>query len=464
LRNWLEGGKAMIESLLDRTDEERTGQKMYELMARLFPITRSITGDGVRQTLSIIQERIPLQVHQVPTGTRVFDWTVPREWKINDAYIKDSTGRRIVDYKRSNLHVLNYSVPVNRRMKLDELREHLHTLPDNPNWIPYRTTYYEDNWGFCIPHRLLEQMENNPDETYEVVIDSRLENGHVTWGEYYLPGASEKEIVLTCHICHPSMCNDSLSGVVLLTQLAQKLEIIDRKYSYRLLFLPETIGAITWLSQNRHNVDRIACGIIATCLGDAGPSTYKRTRNGNHMLDQLVEKMLDDYGGPYRIKDFSPMGSDERQFSSPGFNLPFGSLMRTSYYDFPQYHTSADDLKFVRPEFLANSYSKYCRVIYMLETNEIYWNQNPYGEPQLGSRGLYQAIGGQNRQEAAETAMFWVLNFSDGKHSLLDIAMRADLPYEYIAQAAYRLAQHGLLSTEHKGGLYEHQSYAISID
>lgn len=435
----------MSNSLFGYTDEElveHAGQAMYELMSRLFPIARSITGNGVRETLKIIQEFIPLEIHEVATGTKVFDWEVPKEWNIRDAYIKDSKGNKIVDFQKSNLHVLNYSVPVDTKMTLEELKKHLYTLPEYPDWTPYLTSYYRENWGFCLPHNLMQSL---PDDRYEVKIDASLEPGAVTWGEYYVPGETEEEILLSCYLCHPSMCNDSLSGVVLLTFIGQVLSQIKRKHSFRLLFIPETIGAITWLHQNEPHLKHIKCGLVATCLGDPGPFTYKRTRQGNHYLDQVVEKVLQDSGEPYEMIDFFPMGSDERQFSSPGFNLPVGSLMRTPYGRFPQYHTSADNLDFVQAPYLANSYKKYLQVLAVLDSDQKYLNLNPKCEPQLGKRGVYNMIGGQKYAQDFQFAMLWALNYSDGDNSLLDIACRSKIPYEVILQAAQTLQDCKLL-------------------
>lgn len=421
---------------------DKVGQEMYELMKNLYPICRSITGDGVRETLNMIKEHIPIEIHEVPTGTKVFDWTVPKEWNIKDAYVKNSKGVKIIDFKRSNLHVLNYSIPVNKKVSLEELKEHLFTLPDYPDWIPYLTSYYKENWGFCLAHKQYEQLE---EDTYEVVIDSTLEDGHLTYGELYLKGESEEEVLLTCYVCHPSLCNDNLSGIVLLTFLAKHLKDAVLRYSYRFLFIPETIGAITWLCINEDKISRIRHGLVVTCVGDPGKLTYKKSRQDNAIIDRLVEKVLLDSGDPYKIIDFFPSGSDERQFCSPGFNLPVGSLMRTPYGRFPEYHTSADNLDFVVPECLTDSLEKYMKVIYILEHNGTYLNLNPKCEPQLGRRGLYKMIGGQKGVGINELAMFWVLNLSDGTNSLLDISIRSGMNFDQIKNATDALLEKGLL-------------------
>ena len=342
------------------------GNNMYELMVELFPICRSITGNGVRKSLQILKNHILLDILEVPSGTKVFDWTVPREWNINDAYIKNSKGEKIVDFKKSNLHVLNYSIPIHKKISLKELKLNLHSLPEHPDVIPYRTSYYKENWGFCITHNQLLQLEN---DEYEVFIDSTLQDGSLTYGEYLIRGKSEDEVLFSCYPCHPSMCNDNLSGVVLLTFLAKHLKFFSLNYSYRFLFVPETIGTITWLSRNEHNVMKIKHGLVATCVGDPGISSYKKSRQGNAEIDQTVIEILKNSGADYKILDFYPTGSDERQFCSPGFNLPIGSLERTFAPDFPEYHTSADNTDFVQGEYLADTFSKYLKVIFKLEEN-----------------------------------------------------------------------------------------------
>lgn len=413
-------------------------QEMYTLMERLFPICRSITGNGVRETLRIIEEFISIKIHEIPTGTPVFDWTVPKEWNIKDAYIKNSKGEKIVDFKQSNLHVLNYSVPVNKKINLEELKKHLFTLPEHPEWTPYLTSYYKENWGFCLPHKQYEELEEG---IYEVVIDSSLKDGSLTFGELCLKGKKEDEVLFTCYICHPSLCNDNLSGTVLLTFLAKYLQDKDLKYSYRFLFVPETIGSITWLSLNDHKVSKIKYGIIATCVGDKGKLTYKKSRNAS-LIDTIAEKVLIDSGTPYGIIEFNPAdGSDERQFCSPGFNLPVGSLMRTPYGMFPQYHTSEDNLEFVRPEYLADTLEKYLKIIFIIENNITCLNLNPKCEPQLGKRGLYRTISGQKELGIDEMAMFWILSLSDGENSLLDISSR----FEAIKATADLLFANNLL-------------------
>jgi len=421
---------------------ENLGHDLYALVEELYPICRSITGDGVRETLKILEKHIPLTTHEVPTGTQVFDWAVPKEWNIRDAYIKNMKGERIVDFENSNLHVMSYSIPVRQTLSLDELKTHLFTLPEHPEWIPYRTSYYNEQWGFCLTHKQLLALR---DEEYEVCIDSSLEDGALTYGEYYLNGEVADEVLISCHVCHPSLCNDNLSGISISTFLAKYLTAEVRRYSYRFVFLPSTIGPITWLCLNEAQVQTIKHGLVLALLGDPGPMTYKKSRRGDAEIDRVVKHVLQHSGDPYDIVDFSPYGYDERQYCSPGFNLPVGSIMRTPNGCFPEYHTSADNLDFVKPASLADSWEKCRSVIETLEANKTYTNQNPKCEPQLGRRGLYRAISGQAERGQQEMAIFWVLNLSDGKHSLLDIAEQAAMPFPVIKKAADTLNAHQLL-------------------
>ena len=423
-------------------DFKKIGEDIHELICDLYPICRSITGNGVRETLSRINEQIELNVYEVPTGTQVFDWTVPREWNIRDAYIKNDKGERVVDFQKSNLHVVSYSVPVNRPMELSELREHLHSIPEQPDWIPYRTSYYNENWGFCLTHQQYESLE---DGTYDVCIDSTLENGSLTYAECFIPGSTSDEILLFSHTCHPSLCNDNLSGVALATFLAKTLSQRDNRYSYRFIFAPATIGSITWLSQNISNIDKVRHGIVIAVVGDSGRPTYKLSRFGNANIDRAVLHALRHHGNDFEVLEFSPYGYDERQFCSPGINLPIGRLTRTPNGCYPEYHTSADNTELVRAESLADSFKLYCSVFDILENNITYINTQPFCEPQLGRRGLYRKTGGHKDIGYNEYAMLWILNQSDGEHSLLDIADRADIDFSIIYEAARKLQQSGLL-------------------
>jgi aminopeptidase-like protein len=423
-------------------DPRFVGQEIYELIEKLYPICRSITGNGFRDSMRILQKFIPLELHEVPSGTQVFDWVVPKEWNIQDAWIKNSKGEKIVDFKKLNLHILNYSVPIKRKVKLSELKEHLFSLPEFPNWIPYRTSYYKENWGFCVTHKLLESLQ---EDEYEVVINSSLEDGYLTYGEYFIKGELEEEFLISCHSCHPSMCNDNLSGMGVTTYLAKHLGQKTSRYSYRFLFIPGTIGSITWLSLNEDKVKSIKHGLVLACMGDPGKMHYKRTRHGEAEVDRAVNHVLNHSGAEYKIMNFSPYGYDERQYASPGFNLAVGNLSRTPYGQFPEYHTSADNLDFVKAESLADSYSKCIDVIDVIDNNRKYINTNPRGEPQLGKRGLYSMMGGRKDASNYEMSLLWVLNLSDGQHSLLDIAERSDLPFSVIYNAAKNLLDYKLL-------------------
>jgi len=425
----------------DQTALAAAGKELHGFATELFPICRSITGDGLRRTLALIRERIPLETIEVPTGTGVFDWTVPKEWNVRDAYIKGPDGKRIVDFQQCNLHLVNYSAPVHASMTLNELKSHLFTLPDTPEWIPYRTSYYQENWGFCLSHNQLLTLE---DGDYSVSVDSTLEDGHLTYGECYLPGRSTDEILISCHACHPSLANDNLSGLSVATHLAQYLAGRDLRYSYRFLFIPGTIGAITWLSRNRANVGRIRHGLVLTCIGDPGGFHYKKSRRGDAEIDRAVAHVLRHQDEPFEMLEFSPYGYDERQYCSPGFNLPVGCLMRSVWGSFPQYHTSADNLDFMQPLSLARSLRVCVALVDLLENNRRYCNQNPYCEPQLGRRDLYRSTGGEGIGQEI-SARLWVLNLSDGQHSLLDIAERSRLPFRAIRVAADLLFQNGLL-------------------
>ena len=421
---------------------EELGKEMHNFIVELYPICRSITGGGVRETLRAIRKRIPLEMYEVPSGTKVFDWTVPLEWNVSDAYIMNREGKRVVDFKTHNLHLMNYSSPVRKKMPLADLRSHLFTLPDHPEWIPYRTSYYKENWGFCLRHTDLGQLS---DDEYEVVIDSSLQAGSLTYGEAYLPGETSDEVLVSCHICHPAMCNDNLSGITVAVKLAEAMATRPRRYSYRFLFIPGTIGSITWLAQNEPTVPRIKHGLVLTGVGDAGNITYKKSRQGNAEIDRAMAHVLRHSDEPYTIIDFFPYGYDERQYCSPGFDLPVGCFMRTPHGQYPEYHSSADDLDFVKEDSLAQSYARCLSVFELLEGNRTHMNQNPKCEPQLGRRGLYRAVAGQQEKQWTELALFWVLNASDGHHTLLDIAERADLPFSKIQSAAEALLAVGLL-------------------
>jgi aminopeptidase-like protein len=430
-----------LKEVLSDLDLEREGRSAYEIIESLYPICRSITGDGVRQSLKLLQRSLPLEMHEVPSGQRVFDWVVPKEWNIRDAYIKDSAGKRVIDFRQSNLHVLNYSVPVHVKMSLAELKPHLFTLPEKPDWIPYRTSYYLEAWGFCLSQRQLDRLQ---DGEYEVCIDSTLEPGNLTFGEVRIQGATDDEVLISTHVCHPSLCNDNLSGVGVAARFASILREADLRYSYRFIWIPGTVGAITWLALHEAELSRIKHGLVLSCVGDPGRFTYKRSRRGNAEIDRVAAHVLESAPSGRELLDFTPFGYDERQYCSPGIDLPVGCFMRTPNGKYPAYHTSADDLEFISPTALAGSITQLLRIVSVLEDNRTYLNLQPRCEPQLGRRGLYRQVGGTDNT-GTERAMLWVLNYSDGQHSLLDIAERSHLDFSTISDAARLLVRNDLL-------------------
>ncbi len=422
------------------------GTRLYDLVAELTPMMRSITGDGVRKTLATVrgalEPAVPFAVREVPTGTPVLDWTVPKEWNVSQAWLAGPDGQRVLDAADNPLHLLNYSIPTHTRLSLPDLLPHLHSLPDHPDWVPYRTSYYHEAWGFCLSDR---QRRELPDGEYEVHIDTTLTDGSLTFAEIALPGSSPREFLVTTHVCHPGMANDNASGIATATLLAAALADRPRRLSYRFLFIPGTIGAITWLAHNRESVDGIEHGLVLTGLGDRGQPTYKRSRRGDAGIDRAVTRALKETGRPYNVIDFSPYGYDERQFCSPGFNLPVGRFGRSPHGTYAEYHTSADNLGFVTATGLNDSFAIILRTIEICERDRTWTSTSPFGEPQLGRRGLYRSIGATLDREAVEMGLLWVLNLADGSHSMIDIADRADLPFNTVADAADALAAVGLL-------------------
>lgn len=428
----------------DQVPTMDAGHSIHDFIAELFPIPRSITGDGVRETLRHIGQRIPLKIHEVPTGTKVLDWTIPKEWNIRGASVKNAAGDTILNYADGNLNIVYSSAPINATMPLEELRPHLHSLPDHPDWVPYRYSHYGNNWGFCLSHRQLEAL---PDGDYHVNIDSTLSDGSLTYGECILEGSGPGEVLVSCHVCHPAMANDNLSGIAIAVALAEYLSSLSLRHTYRFIFVPSLIGAITWLARNESGLDRIRAGLVLSCLGDVGSSTYKKSRHGDREIDRAASHVLEQFGQHYEVTEFSPYGYDERQFNSPGFDLPVGLLTRTPYERFAEYHTSADNLDFVRPEALSDSFAKCLSILHIIENNRMLINQSPKGEPQLGRRGLYRDVSGQSDEKADELPLLWVLNLSDGEHSLLDIAERSGLAFARIKGAADTLQRVGLLKS-----------------
>jgi aminopeptidase-like protein len=444
-----------LRRLIDGLEADALGAEMHAFIRELYPICRSITGDGLRRSLRILQRIAPLELHEVPSGTPVFDWVVPREWNLREARLVGPDGGVVVDAGRLNLHVVGYSVPFSGTVPLEELERHLHSLPEQPSLVPYRTAYYQEDWGFCLSHDQRSRLR--PGE-YDVRIDTSLEEGSLTWGEVVVPGESADEVLVSAHCCHPSLANDNLSGMVVAATLARLIDDVRRikgvrlRYTYRFLFAPVTIGAITWLALNEERAQRIAHGLVAACLGDPGRLTYKRSRRGNAEIDRAVAHVLAQSGEDHDIRDFSPYGYDERQYCSPGFDLPVGSLTRTPHGEYPEYHTSADDPDFVRPDRLVDSLRRFLEVFEVLEGNLTYLNLSPMCEPQLGKRGLYGAVGGRSHAVANQMALLWVLNLSDGAHSLLDVAERSGLPFREVRRAAQALEAAGLLAVLATGG------------
>ena len=421
---------------------EALGRELYELVRELYPICRSITGDGVRETLQRVSRVVPLERHDVPSGTQVLDWTVPDEWNVRDAWIKNLAGERVVDFRRHNLHLVSYSEPVApRRISRAELVEHLHSLPAHPDWIPYRTSYYQRTWGFCVSHK---QLESLVDPEYEVCVDTRLAPGALSYGECFLPGERDDEILFSAHVCHPSLCNDNLSGIAVAAAVARALAArTARRFSYRFLFIPGTIGSITWLARNRERAARIRGGLTLVCLGDARGFTYKKSFNGDAPIDRAAALAL--AGQPFEAIDFFPYGYDERQFNSPGFRIPVGSLMRGRHGRFDAYHTSADSLELVQAPQLAAAVDAVLAIVDVLEGDARVRSLAPYGEPQLGRRGNYRALGGESDPEALQLAMLWVLSLADGEHTLVDAAERSGIPFATIRSAATLLERHALI-------------------
>ncbi|MCA9132984.1 MAG: glutamate-1-semialdehyde 2,1-aminomutase, partial [Planctomycetales bacterium] len=422
----------------------KAGSEMFALIAELFPLCRSITGDGLRQTLRRLQQDLPLQIHEVPSGTQVFDWRIPEEWNIRDARLRDPSGRELVRFEDSNLSVVNYSCGIQQRLSMAELQPHLHSLPDRPQWIPYRTSYYQRDWGFCLPHALRTEL---PQGQYEVSIDATHDpQGSMSYGECVLPGRLAEEVLISCHVCHPSLANDNLSALAVAHRLACTLAGRTRKYTYRFLFLPGTIGAIAWLSRNPAARQRIAHGLVLALLGDAHPLTYKRSCHGRARIDQIAEQVLQQTSPESEFHDFSPEGYDERQYGSPGIHLPVGRLSRSCENAFPQYHTSADNLDFIAPRNLSDSLSALQAIVQSLEDDRVFVSRFQCGELQFGKRELYSLQLPGASAEQVQQALRWTLNLSTGQAGLQQISRRSGLPLPIVEQAAEALLQRGILA------------------
>ena len=413
----------------------RVGQEALALVEKLYPFCRSLTGDGVRRTLAELRAVIPLEVHEAPTGSRAYDWTVPDEWNVRDAYVADRSGRRVIDFRAHSLHVAGYSAPVNARMAREELLKHVFTDPAHPDWIPYRHFYYRDGWAFCTRHRQLAEFD---EAEYQVVIDATLKPGSLTYGELFLPGEEQGTILVSTHTCHPSLCNDNLSGIATATLLARELMNSPRRLGVRFVFAPATLGPLVWMSRNEHVLDGIRGGIVVANVGDRGNPTYMRSRRGAEGVDRAMAHVFAQLApGKASIRDFAPVGYDQRQYCSPGFNLPVGCLQRTPNGEYAEYHSSADDPRFVSADALGYSWLLLRLVLHVLDEDRTYLNLCPKGEPRLGPRGLFA--------DAERLGLFWILNLSDGGHSLLDIAERSGVAFWRIREGAHRLEEAGLL-------------------
>lgn len=419
------------------------GIEMHGWMRDLFPVCRSLTGDGVRETLAYIARILPhLTVHEVPSGTQAFDWTVPDEWNIRSAYIEGESGRRLVDFANNNLHVVGYSTPVDEWMSLAELQPHLHSLPEQPDAIPYITSYYARRWGFCLPHSVREKL---PEGRYHVVIDSTLEPGSLTYGEVMLKGSEEKEILLSTYVCHPSMANNELSGPVVTTALARWLSSLPgRRYSYRIVFIPETIGAIVYISRHLEELRRrTVAGYVITCIGDDRAYSLLRSRDGNTLADRAAKLVMRHHAPDHVEYSYLDRGSDERQYCSPGVDLPVASIMRTRYQSYPEYHTSLDDLSLVTPSGLEGGFTALRKVIELLEGNRVYTAVHPC-EPQLGRRGLYPTLSTRGAGNSVR-AMTNLLSYADGTRDLVDIATLTGIGADEALETAGRLLNAGLI-------------------
>ena len=420
-------------------------RKIEEYFDRLWPITRSLTGNGNRESLQILSEIIPLDIREIPSGSKCFDWTVPPEWNIREAWIKDEHGNEIINFKENNLHILGYSEPFEGELTYDELKDHLYTLPDQSNLIPYLTSYYSRRWGFCLSDNEFQKLDKSA--KYQVKIDADLdENGSMTISDLVLKGKSDQEILFTTYICHPSLANNELSGPLVTAFIYDQLKDKDLYYTYRFVFVPETIGSICYLSLNsEHLKEKLVAGFVVTCIGDNGNFTYKKSRRGNALSDRAVNIILNQTEEEYNLLDFSPIGSEERQYCSPGLNLPVGSLMRTMYGVYPEYHTSADNKDFISFEALEESVKKYLEVVHLMEYNKKYVNQLPNCEPQLGKRGLYPTLGSQKDKTVDLQATIWILNLSDGEHDLIDIIELSKIDYRVMIKTVKKLLENGII-------------------
>lgn len=425
--------------------ESKVKEEMYELCERLFPICRSITGDGVRKTLQMLVEVYgnEINIHEVPTGTKVFDWTVPKEWNIKEAYIENSKGQRVIDFKNNNLHVVGYSLPVDKFVDLQELKSVVYTQPDQPDAIPYVTSYYKECYGFCMSQNQLDKL---PEDTYHIVIDSELKEGSLTYGEIIIPGDTEEEVFLSTYICHPSMANNELSGPVVATFLAKWLNLlVKRRYTYRIIFIPETIGAITYLSKNlQYLKEHVIAGFNLSCVGDNRTFSYVESRYGDTLADKAAKNVLSFYYPDYKTYSFLKRGSDERQYNAPGVDLPVCAICRSKYGEYPEYHTSKDNLELISPEGLLGAYEVYQQCILSLENNYSY-KINVLCEPQLGKRGLYPTTSKKGTYDAVKVMIDFIA-YADGSNDLIDISNIIGVPVNELLTVIEKLEKVDLLT------------------
>ena len=425
--------------------ESKVKEEMYELCERLFPICRSITGDGVRKTLQMLVEVYgnEINIHEVPTGTKVFDWTVPKEWNIKEAYIENSKGQRVIDFKNNNLHVVGYSLPVDKFVDLQELKSVVYTQPDQPDAIPYVTSYYKECYGFCMSQNQLDKL---PEDTYHIVIDSELKEGSLTCGEIIILGDTEEEVFLSTYICHPSMANNELSGPVVATFLAKWLNLlVKRRYTYRIIFIPETIGAITYLSKNlQYLKEHVIAGFNLSCVGDNRTFSYVESRYGDTLADKAAKNVLSFYYPDYKTYSFLKRGSDERQYNAPGVDLPVCAICRSKYGEYPEYHTSKDNLELISPEGLLGAYEVYQQCILSLENNYSY-KINVLCEPQLGKRGLYPTTSQKGTYDAVKVMIDFIA-YADGSNDLIDISNIIGVPVNELLTVIEKLEKVDLLT------------------
>lgn len=417
------------------------GRDMLRLAEALYPLPRSLTGEGSRDTLRKLGEIVPIDIHEVPTGTPVFDWEVPPEWNVRAAWLEHESGKRVADFERCNLHLVGYSVPVDDVMDLDALQAHLHSDPERPDVIPYRTSYYARNWGFCLSHR---QREALPAGRYRVRIDTQLAPGSLSYGEVRIPGALDEDVVVYTHTCHPALANDNLSGIAVCAYLAQWLAGRRNRLGYRIVFGPGTIGSLVWLAENRASLDRVRAGLVVVLAGLSRPLVYKRSFGGCSPIDRAADAWLATRPGAGAAIDFSPWGYDERQFNAPGFRLPVGRLSRATEEGYPEYHSSADNLSLLSASAMEGTLHACRELLEMVDANRSLVNLSPCGEPQLGRRGLYRRLGGPPGP-VLQRALLWVLSYGDGKHDLIDVHARSGVPYDTLVEAVDLLHEAGLI-------------------